>query len=96
MKTQPGGGLLEMALPLVLMVLVFYFLLIRPQSKRTKEHQSLLKSLKRGDEVVTAAGIYGTIHGLTDTVVTLEVDNDVKIKIDRIQIARVSKGPTSS
>lgn len=87
-----GGGLLEMLMPLALMFLVFYFLLIRPQQKRSKQHQEVLKNLKRGDEVVTASGIHGTIDGLTDTVLTLEIANNVKIKVDRHQVARVSKG----
>ena len=88
----PGGGLLEMLMPLALMFLVFYFLLIRPQQKRTKQHQEVLKNLKRGDEVVTASGIHGTIEGLTDAVLTLEISNNVKIKVDRHQVARVVKG----
>lgn len=87
-----GGGLLEMLMPLALMFLVFYFLLIRPQQKRAKQHQEVLKNLKRGDEVVTASGIHGTIDGLTDAVLTLEVSNNVKIKIDRHQVARIAKG----
>ena|SRR3989338_8351464 len=86
-----GGGLFEMLMPLALMFLVFYFLLIRPQQKRAKEHQNLLKNLKKDDEVVMASGIYGTISGITDTTVTLEVANNVKIKVDRHQIARVEK-----
>ncbi len=88
----PMGGLVEMLLPLAMMFLVFYFLLIRPQKKKAKEHQALLKNLKKDDEVVTASGIYGNVVGLTDTVVTLEVSNNVRIKIDRSQVARVVKG----
>lgn len=87
-----GGGILEMILPLGLMFLVFYFLLIRPQQKRAKEHQALLKNLKKDDEVVTGSGVYGTIAGLTDSVVTLEIANNVRIKMDRQQVVRVVKG----
>ncbi len=90
----PGrsGGLLEMVMPLAIMFLVFYFLLIRPQQKKSKEHSVLLKNLKKGDAVVTSSGIHGTVYGLTDQVVTLEIDNEVKIKVDRIQVARIHKG----
>lgn len=87
-----GGGLLEMLMPLALMFLVFYFLLIRPQQKRAKQHREVLKNLKRGDEVVTASGIHGTIDGLNDAVLTLEIANNVKIRVDRHQVARVAKG----
>jgi len=90
----PGrsGGLLEMVMPLAIMFLVFYFLLIRPQQKKSKEHSALLKNLKKGDPVVTSGGIHGVVYGLTDQVVTLDIDNEVKLKVDRMQISRVNKG----
>ncbi|MBI4040642.1 MAG: preprotein translocase subunit YajC [Deltaproteobacteria bacterium] len=87
-----GGGLFDLLVPFAAMFLIFYFLLIRPQQKRTKEHQNFLKNLQRGDDVVTASGLHGKIHGLTDHVVTLEIAPECQIKIDRIQIARVVKG----
>jgi len=91
-KSALGGGIFEMLMPLALMFLVFYFLLIRPQQKRAKQHQELLKNLTKGANVVTASGIHGAIAGLTDTVVTLEISPNVKVKMDRSQIARVEKG----
>ena len=85
---QPAGpSMLEGLMPLLLMIPIFYFLMIRPQQKKAKDHEAYLKDLKRGDSVVTAAGILGTIDGLTDLVVTLEIANGVKIKILRRQIA---------
>ncbi|OGQ17042.1 MAG: preprotein translocase subunit YajC [Deltaproteobacteria bacterium RIFCSPHIGHO2_02_FULL_40_11] len=87
-----GGGLIEMLAPLAIMFLIFYFLLIRPQQKKAKDHAAVLKNLQRGDQVVTAGGLHGTVHGLTDQVVTLEVDDNCKVKVDRIQIARIVKG----
>ncbi len=86
-----GGGLIQF-LPIVVIFFGFYFLVIRPQSKRVKQHQELLKNLKRDDSVVTSGGVHGRIHGLTDSVITLEVDDGVKLKIDRTQITRVEKG----
>lgn len=83
-----GGSWVEMLTPFALMFLVFYFLLIRPQQKKAKEHQTFLKNLKKGDEVVTSGGFHGVVHGLTDPIVTLEVDNNTRIRVDRNQIAR--------
>lgn len=78
---------LEMFLPFLLMIGIFYFLIIRPQGKRMKEHERMLTGLKRGDAIYTTSGILGTIDGMTDSVVTLEVANGVKIKMLRKQIA---------
>lgn len=69
--------------PLVLIFVVFYFLLIRPQQKKAKEHQDFLSNMKKGDAVVTSGGLIGTITGLTDTVVTLEVADNVRVKVSR-------------
>ena len=89
---KSAGGMFEMLMPLALMFLVFYFLLIRPQQKKSKQHQELLKNLKKGDEVVTASGIYGTVSDLKDALIVLEVANNVRIRVDRHQIGRVVKG----
>lgn len=69
-----AGGFLSF-MPLILMFAIFYFLLIRPQQKRAKEHKMMLSALKRGDRVVTAGGIYGRILELDDTTVTLDLGN---------------------
>ena len=82
---------LESMVPLLLMFGVFYFLVIRPQAKQRKEHQKLLGELKRGDRVITASGIFGTIKDLTETAVTLEVANGVAIRILRSQVAGPAK-----
>lgn len=81
----------EMMVPFVFIFVVFYFLIIRPQGKRQKEHQNFLGSLKRGDEVVTNSGILGRIEGMTDQFVTLEVADGVRIKMLRNQVAASSK-----
>lgn len=87
---QPSA--LEMFLPFGFILVIFYFMIIRPQGKRMKEHEKLVSDLKRGDAVITQSGILGTIDGMTDTVVTLEVAPNVKIKMLKKQIA----GPQSS
>ena len=73
--------------PLVLIFIVFYFLLIRPQQKKAKEHQNYLSNLKKGDKVITGGGIHGQITGITDSVVTLEIAENVRIKVNRAAIA---------
>lgn len=82
----PAGGGFMSFLPLILIFGVFYFLLIRPQQKKAKEHQSFLAELKKGSAVVTNGGLYGTITGMTDTVVTLEIADKVRVKVSRQHI----------
>ena len=76
-------------IPLILMFVIFYFLLIRPQQKRQKEHKALLSNLKRGDNVVTSGGILGKITNVAEKFVTIEVAEKVRIKIARGQIMSV-------
>jgi preprotein translocase subunit YajC len=71
------------------MFAIFYFLLIRPQQKRAKQHRELVNNLKSGEAVVTAGGIHGKITAVEDTVVTLEIANGVKIKLNRGSITEV-------
>lgn len=82
------SALIQMA-PLLLVFVVFYFLLIRPQQLKQKEHNALLANLKRNDKVITSGGIHGRIIELADTVVTLEIAPNVKVKVERPQIATV-------
>ena len=71
---------------LVAMGAIFYFLLIRPQSKRAKAHKQLVESLSVGDQVVTSGGIHGKISALQDAVVTVEISAGVKVKFNRASI----------
>lgn len=77
----------EMFLPFVFIMVIFYFLIIRPQGKKLKEHDKFVSELKRGDSVVTNSGILGVIDGITDHVITLEIANGVKIKMLKKQVA---------
>lgn len=81
---QPSG--LEMFLPFIFIFVIFYFLIIRPQAKKQKDHQKFVTELKRGDSVITTSGILGTIEGINDTFVTLEIADGVRVKILRSQI----------
>ncbi len=74
--------------PLILMVGVFYFLLIRPQQRRSRAQRSLMSELDVGDEVITIGGVHGTVTGLDDEYVTIEVDRDVHIEFLRTAVAR--------
>lgn len=78
-------------MPLILIFVVFYFLLIRPQQKRQKEHEQMVKNLAKNDEVVTNAGIHGTIINVKDTTITLRVDDNVKLEVEKHSIAYVKK-----
>ena len=79
-------------LPLVLVFVIFYFLLIRPQQKKAKDHQQMLGKLKKNDEVMTSGGIYGKVTALTDNIVTLEIAPNVRIRVNRPQISAVLTG----
>jgi preprotein translocase subunit YajC len=72
---------------MALLFAVFYFILIRPQQKRQKEHRQLLEKLKKGDKVVTNGGLHGIVVNVSDTVVTVEIADKVKVKVDRNAIA---------
>ena len=88
-----GGSMLMQLAPLVLIFVVFYFLLIRPQQKKAKEHQAMLAALSVGDEVVTAGGILGKVTAIGEGVVTLEVAQGVQIKVQKFQVSSlVPKG----
>lgn len=83
---QGGRPGYEGIIMLVIMFAIFYFLLIRPQQKRAKQHKQLIETLKVGDQVVTAGGIHGKVSAVQESVVTLEVATGVKIKINRSSI----------
>jgi preprotein translocase subunit YajC len=84
-------------LPLVLMFVVLYFVMIRPQMKRQKEHKAMIEAVAKGDEIVTAGGVIGKITKLGDSIVNLEVANGIELQIQRSAITQVlPKGSVSS
>jgi preprotein translocase subunit YajC len=100
MAGPPGGGagesqgpaaMFSSFLPLILIFVIFYFLLIRPQSKKAKEHKQLLENLKKGDKIMTNGGIYGLIEDIDGETLTLKigVGSDLKIKMSRGHIAAI-------
>jgi preprotein translocase subunit YajC len=95
-QTAGGAGAGSSATPLIMMavfVVIFYFLLIRPQQKKQKEHQAMLSKIAAGDEVVTAGGILGKVIEVGDNFLTLEIAENVRIKVQRFQVTSlVPKG----
>jgi preprotein translocase subunit YajC len=81
---QPG---LLGFLPLIIIFIIFYFLLIRPQSKRAKEHRNMVSALSKGDEVVTNGGLLGRINDLDENFITLEISDGIQVKVQRNAVA---------
>jgi preprotein translocase subunit YajC len=93
MPADPSGAgpsPFSMLLPLLGMLLIFYFLLIRPQQKRQREMQKMIGGLKKGDKVITASGLIGTVAGLRDDVVVVEIADDVKVEMVKNAITAVT------
>jgi preprotein translocase subunit YajC len=88
---QPaGGGIWQLLWPFILMFVVFYFLLIRPQQKKQKTRNMMLLNLKKGDKVTTIGGLHGTIVEITDDIVVLKVNDAAKMTFDRSAVNSVS------
>jgi preprotein translocase subunit YajC len=89
----PGGAGTTSLIMMAVFVVIFYFLLIRPQQKKQKEHQAMLSKITAGDEVVTAGGILGKVIEVGDNFLTLEIADNVRIKVQRFQVTSlVPKG----
>jgi preprotein translocase subunit YajC len=83
------GGSLGAFIPLILMFVIFYFLLIRPQQKKSKMHKQMLSEIKKGDQVVSSGGLHGVVTGITDDVVTMEIAPKVRVKVSRGSISGI-------
>ncbi|MFP4393163.1 MAG: preprotein translocase subunit YajC [Desulfohalobiaceae bacterium] len=90
---QPAGGggaegnPLVAFLPLIILFVIFYFLLIRPQQKRAKQHREMLDALQKGDSVITAGGLYGRIKNLSEDAITLDLGNNMEVKVNRAYVS---------
>ena len=86
-----GGGMdiLGSMLPFLLIILVFYFLILRPQQKRQKDKRKLLESVKKGDKVITAGGVHGTVEGVEDNTVLVKIAEGVKVKLEKSSITNI-------
>ncbi|MBN2420331.1 MAG: preprotein translocase subunit YajC [Deltaproteobacteria bacterium] len=85
--TSPQGGGMMQLLFIGAMFAIFYFLLIRPQQKKAKEHRAMLDSLKKGDKIISSGGLHGVITGISDDAITMEIAPKVRVKITRGSVA---------
>ena len=90
-NTGPAAGPnpLVNLMPIALMFIILYFLMIRPQQKRAREHETMVQNLKRGDDIVTNGGLHGRIQALADKILTIEIAPNVRVRLDRDQVASV-------
>ena len=84
-EPSPIAGMM----PIVLMVVLFYFLLIRPQQKKANEHKKMVEALRRGDKVLTSGGIFGVVQKVDDDVIHVEIAPDVKVKLEKNSVTAV-------
>ena len=84
-----GSGTLLSLVPFILIFVIFYFMLILPQQKKQKQQKAMMEGLKKGDKVITASGIWGTVTNLGKDTVTLQIADNTKIKMQREYIARL-------
>lgn len=92
LQQAPGGGfesILSSIVPFLLIIVIFYFLILRPQQKRQKDRVKLLDSIKKGDKVITAGGVHGTVEGLEDKTVLVKVADNVKLKMERSAVTTI-------
>ena len=92
-EEMAGGGLASLV-PLVLIMVIFYFLLIRPQQKKLKEHKTMISELKKGDKVVTGGGIYGTIAKVKEDFIEVDIAEGIRVKVKSDTIANSISGQT--
>ncbi len=90
-STPEGPGFFVQIMPFVVMLLIFYVLVMRPQIRKQKNHQEFLQKLKKGDRVLTSSGIFGTIEGLTDKYVKLEVADKISIRVLKTHVSQSVK-----
>jgi len=78
------------------MFVIFYFLLIRPQQKRTKDHRAMIANLKKGDRIITSGGIHGRITGMDEATLTVEIADKVRVKVARANVSGLSQPAAQS
>ena len=84
-----GGSMVSTFVMFGAIFLIFYFMIIRPQQKRAKEREKLLSSIEKGDKVITSGGVHGTVAGVEEKTILLQVTENVKLKIERSAIATI-------
>jgi preprotein translocase subunit YajC len=89
--SQGAGGGFSSLIMMVAIFAIFYFILIRPQQKKMKEHKKMVEELKKGDRIITSGGIYGTVENTTPETLTIKIAEGVKVKITRSSVGAVVK-----
>lgn len=84
-----GSGITSTLVMFGLIFLIFYFMIVRPQQKRQKERQKMLDAIKKGDKIITAGGMHGTVIGVEDKTVLIQIADNVKVKVDRSSVASI-------
>ncbi len=88
-QPDPLQNMLSTILPFAAIILIFYFMMIRPQQKRQKEMKAMLESMKRGDKVITSSGIHGTITDIEDNVITVQIAENTKVRFEKVAVTTV-------
>jgi preprotein translocase subunit YajC len=86
-----GAGGLTSFIPLILMFVIFYFLLIRPQQKKNKDHREMVGNLRKGDRIITSGGLHGRITGVSESTLTVEIADKVRVKINRGNVSGLAQ-----
>jgi preprotein translocase subunit YajC len=86
-----GAAGFSSLIPIILMFVIFYFLLIRPQQKKSKEHREMINRLKKGDHIITSGGLHGRVTAVSETTMTVEIADKVRVKIARGNVSQVVK-----
>ena len=86
-----GGGMFSTVIMFSLIILIFYFMILRPQQKRQKDRLKLLESLQKGDKIITVGGVHGTVVGLEEKTVLVQIAEDVKVKYERSAIQTINR-----
>ncbi len=87
-QDQPEGGGLAAFLPLIILVGVFWFLIMRPQQRRAREHRELVSAVQQGDRIVAAGGLVGTVRRVDDDTISLQIADSVVVKVDRGSVSK--------
>jgi preprotein translocase subunit YajC len=86
-----GGSMMGTVVMFGLIILIFYFMILRPQQKKQKDRQKLLESVQKGDKVITVGGVHGTVIGIEDKTVLVQIADDVKVKFERSAISIINR-----
>ena len=93
-QSDPGGGIMSTVIMFALIILIFYFMILRPQQKRSKERQKLLEGVKKGDKIVTVGGIHGTVVGVEEKTLLVQIADNLKVKLERSGVASINREGT--